>query len=308
MMKNFTIVIDGDGIALLTFDVPGRPVNLISASVQQDLGILVATIKSNDAIRGVILRSGKKGSFCVGADLTELPISMARWRAAATHEELAAGVRDAASYSAHLRALETCGKPIAALVEGTAVGGGLELALACHYRIAVDDPTLHLALPEASLGLMPGGGGTQRLLRLLGLNETMPYVLDGMKLSLADALSTGVVHAKGSVGTLEDAARQWIVNGGAALAPWDVKGFKIPGGGPHGPAGYGAFGPSVAARRAGSDGQKPATANILKSLYEGAQVPIDAGLRIESRYFFKTACSDEAGEQVRAFLERNKTP
>jgi enoyl-CoA hydratase len=305
-MKNFTIEIDGEGIALVTFDVVGRSVNLINASVQQDLGTLVATIRNDETIRGVILRSGKKSGFCVGADLTEMPASIARWRAAATPEQLAEGVRDAGSYSAHIRELETCGKPVAVLIEGMAVGGGLELVLGCHYRIAVDDPDLHLALPEVSLGLMPGGGGTQRLLRLLGLNETMPYVLDGTRMLLTDAVATGVVHATAAAGALEETAREWIRNGGTAIAPWDVKGFQIPGGGAHGPAGYVVFGPAIAARRAGADGQKPATANILKALYEGAQVPIEAGLRIESRYFFNTGRSDQAREQVRAFLGRKK--
>jgi 3-hydroxyacyl-CoA dehydrogenase/enoyl-CoA hydratase/3-hydroxybutyryl-CoA epimerase len=233
---------------------------------------------------------------------------MERWRTARTPEQLAAGVADAGGFSRRIRAIETCGKPVAAVLEGLALGGGLELALGCHFRVAADDPALRLALPEASLGLMPGAGGTQRLLRLMGIDAVLPYLLDGKRLSAADGLAYGILHAVVPAAVLIETARRWILDGGAEIAPWDQRGFRLPGGGPHGPAGYLSFGPAVAARRAGADGDQPATASILKAVYEGAQVPMDAGLRIESRYFFNTARSDQAREKVQAFLDRPKRP
>src|SRR3546814_3126806 len=131
--------------------VPGRSMNAISASVQRDLDVLVAAIKSDDSIRAMVLQSGKESGFCAGADLTEMPADMARWRAAETEEEKRAGALDAGGFSQRIRAIETCGKPVAAVIAGLALGGGLELALGCHFRVAVDDPKLRLALPEASI-------------------------------------------------------------------------------------------------------------------------------------------------------------
>ncbi|MGE4303993.1 MAG: enoyl-CoA hydratase-related protein [Novosphingobium sp.] len=306
-MENFTISVDADGIALVTFDVPERSTNAISAGVQRDLDTLVATIKGDDAIRGVVLQSGKAKGFCAGADLRELPTDIARWRAATAAGKPAEGVSDAGGFSTRVRAIETCGKPVVAAIAGHALGGGLELALGCHYRVAVDDPAPLLALPEASLGLIPGGGGTQRLLRLMGLNAALPYLLDGTPISPGDALASGVIHAVVPAVQLIETARRWILDGGDAIAPWDKKGFQIPGGGPHGAAGYLTFGPAMAARRAGPAGRAAATANILKVVYEGAQVPIDAGLRIESRYFFNTAHSDDAVAKIEKFMARDNS-
>jgi 3-hydroxyacyl-CoA dehydrogenase/enoyl-CoA hydratase/3-hydroxybutyryl-CoA epimerase len=227
---------------------------------------------------------------------------IARWHGAATQKELRAGVAEAGGYSQRIRALETCGKPVAMVVHGQALGGGLELALGGQYRVAVDDPALRMALPEAGIGLMPGAGATQRLIRILGMNAALPYLLDGAPLTLTDALAGGVVHAAAADGAQALAtARQWIVAGGDPVAPWDVKGFKLPGGGPHSPAGYRLFGPAIAARLAGTE-RLPGFGNILKAVHEGAQVPIDTGLRIETRYFFNTARSPEAKVKIEAFF------
>lgn len=305
-MNNFKVDRDADGIASVTFDVPGRSMNVISAAVQRDLTELVAMIVSDDSIRGAVLVSGKPNGFCVGADLTELPDDIARWRLARDPGELAVAVRDAGSFSQCVRAIETCGKPFAAVIGGIAVGGGLELALGCHYRVMAADPAPRLALPEATLGLMPGGGGTQRLIRLMGLNGGLVHILDGVPIPVDEALATGVIHAIVPAEAMVETARRWILDGGSATAPWDAKGFRIPGGGPHGPAGYGLFGPQVAARRAAAFDADPATGNILKALYEGAQVPIDAALRIEARYFYNTACAPGVVERVEAFNTAKK--
>lgn len=301
-MENFSFEVDTSGIATITFDMPGRSFNTITQSVQRDLDVVVERLRSDPAIVGGILRSGKSTGFCAGADLKEMVGDIERWRCGDTPEERLAGVADASGLSRRIRALEACGKPVVAIVEGLALGGGLELVLGCHRRLAVDDATLMLRFPEVELGLLPGAGGTQRLPRLMGLVNSMPYLLDGTPITLEDALACSIVHQALPAGALVDAARKWILDDGTPVAPWDEKGFRIPGGGPHTPAGYMQFGPAMASRLAG--GYAPAAAAILKCLYEGVQVPIDAGLRIESRYFYNTARSQAAGERVQAFLAR----
>lgn len=306
-MQNITIEVEGDGVALVTLDVPGKPVNVISRSVQQDLDQLVERLRSDPAIRGAVLRSGKAGGLCAGADLGEMLDDIARWRLAQSQDQLRAGVAEAGGYSRRIRALETCGKPLAVVIHGLALGGGLELALGGHYRVAVDDPALRMALPEAGIGLMPGAGATQRLIRMIGINAALPYLLDGAPIALADALAGGIVHAAAGDGAQAvERARQWILANGDPIAPWDVKGFRLPGGGPHTSAGYQIFGPAMAARRAGGQ-EMPGIGNILKAVHEGAQVPMDAGLRIETRYFFNTARSPEAHAKIEAFFASRPT-
>ncbi|WP_336969761.1 enoyl-CoA hydratase/isomerase family protein [Sphingobium aromaticiconvertens] len=300
-MENFAITVDDTGIATLSFDVPGKSLNTITASVQTDLDRIVERLRGDPAIVGAILRSGKATGFCAGADLKEMLGDIERWRGCDTPEERAVGVADAGGLSRRIRALETCGKPIVGIVEGLALGGGLELVLGCHHRLVVDNPDLKLSFPEVGIGLLPGAGGTQRLPRLIGLLAAMPYLLDAAPISLADAIAGGIFHRALPADALTDAARRWILDGGSAVAPWDEKGFKLPGGGPNTPSGYAQFGPAIAARLAGGHATAPAA--ILKCLYEGVQVPIDAGLRIENRYFFNTARSEEAAERIQSFLQ-----
>lgn len=304
-MDNFTLDIGSDGIAVVTFDVPGKSMNTINHAVQRELGELAHLLGTNDRIVGGVLRSGKPGGFCAGADLRALVADMDVWRAATSQDDLRAGVAAASDFSRQVRALETCGKPLVAVVHGAVLGGGLELALGCHWRIAVESRSLRLGLPEATLGLMPGAGGTQRLIRLAGLVPALPVLLDGAPIDLSDAFSLGIIDLAAQGDEAIDKAREWILANGAAQAPWDVKGFCMPDGGPHTSAGYGVFGPHIAARR-GTAGQEEAAANILKAMYEGSQVPIDAALRIESRYFFNTARSPAAARQVQAFFAARK--
>jgi enoyl-CoA hydratase/carnithine racemase len=304
-MKNFSIKTDADGVALITFDMPGKGMNVISFEVQQEFEEVVETLRSRADIRGVVLVSGKPSGFCAGADLTEILGHFDGWRAAQSQAELRQGLAESASWSRRLRALETCGKPVAVAIAGMALGGGLELVLACHYRVAVDDPQLRLAFPEVGVGLLPGAGGTQRLIRLLGINAALPYLLEGAPIAPADALAGGIVHALVPAEQLLETARRWVLEHPQAVAPWDQKEFKLPGGNPHTPQGYRAFAPALAARHAAAGGQYPAVANILKCIYEGSQVPIDAGLRIESRYFFNTVRSPQATAMARTnFVSR----
>lgn len=301
-MNNFSLEIDTDGVALVKFDVAAKSMNVISNEVQREFEELTGIIRSSESIRGVVLYSGKSNGFCAGADLKELYEGMAKWSLAKSQAELREAIADGGSWSRRIRAFETCGKPVAVAINGLAMGGGLELALGCHYRIAAEDSGLRLAFPEAGVGLLPGAGGTQRLVRLLGVSAALPYLLDCKEIEISAALAGGILHAVVPAAEIIETARRWVLANPAAVAPWDVKGFRVPHGGPHGADGYRNFSPAIAARHAGGGDEFPAVANILKCVYEGAQVPIDAGLRIEARYFFNTARSPRAAAMVRTFF------
>ena len=155
-MENFKIDVDADGIALITFDVPGRSMNTLTSSVMAEIPQLVERIKTDDAIKGAVITSGKTSGFCAGADLGDIAGGMIG--GASLQDAYDAGWK----MNGALRALETCGKPVAAAINGLALGGGLELTLACHYRVVADESKIQLGLPEIKVGLFPGGGGTQR--------------------------------------------------------------------------------------------------------------------------------------------------
>jgi len=300
-MNNFAIDIDDAGIALITFDVPGRSMNTLTADVIREIGELVARISSDAAIKGAIFTSGKKSGFCAGADLGELGGgSLGSGRGG----EAAQRALFEACYTLNklFRSLETCGKPVAAALNGLALGGGLELALACHYRVVADVPKIQLGLPESKVGLLPGAGGTQRLPRLVGAMKALPLLLEGKSLSPAEALALGVVHAVVPLDQLVANAKEWIATKGDAVAPWDKKEFKIPGGGPYTPATSQVFVMGNAMLRKQSFGNYPAQINIMKCVYEGLQVPIDAALRIESRYFANTASTPQARGMIRTLF------
>ena len=300
-MENFKIDVDADGIALITFDVPGRSMNTLTSGVMKEIPEWVERIKTDDAIKGAVLTSGKASGFCAGADLGDMAGGM-----------LAGGsLQDAYDegwkLNGALRALETCGKPVAAAINGLALGGGLELTLACHYRVVADDSKIQLGLPEIKVGLFPGGGGTQRLTRLIGVQAAMTAMSAGSSWRPNDAKGAGVVHEVVARGSEVDAAKAWIKGGGKAVQPWDDKGFKQPGGGPYHPAGIQSFLVGNAMLRKQSYGNYPAVLNLMKAVYEGIQVPMDAALRIETRYFIKTLMTPQAQAMIRSlFLSKQE--
>jgi 3-hydroxyacyl-CoA dehydrogenase/enoyl-CoA hydratase/3-hydroxybutyryl-CoA epimerase len=300
-MENFKIDVDADGIALITFDVPNRSMNTLTSGVMKEIPQWVETVKSDDAIKGVVLTSGKASGFCAGADLGDMAAGMLGG------SDLQAAFDAGWRLNGALRALETCGKPVAAAINGLALGGGLELTLACHYRVVGDNSKIQLGLPEIKVGLFPGGGGTQRLTRLIGVQAAMTAMTAGSSWRPNDAKSAGVVHEVVAAGTEVEAAKAWIKNGGKAGQPWDVKGFKIPGGGPYHPAGIQNFLVGNAMIRKQTYGNYPAATNLMKAVYEGLQVPMDAALRIETRYFIKTLMTPEAQAMIRSlFLSKQE--
>jgi 3-hydroxyacyl-CoA dehydrogenase/enoyl-CoA hydratase/3-hydroxybutyryl-CoA epimerase len=306
-MKNFTIDVRADGVAIARFDVPNRSMNTITFDVQEDLAELAETLTKDDRIVGLVIVSGKESGFCAGADLIEMESAITDWREASTQDELKAGVESAGRYSQRLRAFETAGKPIAFVLAGVALGGGLEFALAGHRRIATGDPgRLRLGLPEVTIGLMPGAGATQRLPRLAGFERAVPFLISGAPIDLETALQIGVVHDH--VASPDDAlatACAWVLDNRQASQPWDANGFRLPGG-VHTPAGYAKFPYFLAHSVGDGPNDHAARANILRAVYEGAMVPIDAGLRIESRYFFNTVRAPSSGAMVRTLFQHKQ--
>jgi 3-hydroxyacyl-CoA dehydrogenase/enoyl-CoA hydratase/3-hydroxybutyryl-CoA epimerase len=300
-MENFKIDVDADGIALITFDVPGRSMNTLTSGVMAEIPQWIERVKTDDAIKGAVLTSGKASGFCAGADLGDMAGGMLA--GGSLQEAYDAGWK----LNGALRALETCGKPVAAAINGLALGGGLELTLACHYRVVADDSKIQLGLPEIKVGLFPGGGGTQRLTRLIGVQAAMTAMSAGSSWRPSDAKGAGVVHEVVARGTEVDAAKAWIRGGGKAVQPWDDKGFKQPGGGPYHPAGIQSFLVGNAMLRKQSYGNYPAVLNLMKAVYEGIQVPMDAALRIETRYFIKTLMTPQAQAMIRSlFLSKQE--
>jgi 3-hydroxyacyl-CoA dehydrogenase/enoyl-CoA hydratase/3-hydroxybutyryl-CoA epimerase len=301
-METFRIDVDADGIALVTFDVPGRSMNTITRQVMAELHEVVDRLTTDTAIKGAVLTSGKAAGFCAGADLDELggPKGAA---AGLSGEAAIKALYDAVSgLNQSLRALETCGKPVACAINGLALGGGFEMALACHYRVAGDDAKTQLGLPESKVGLMPGGGGTQRLTRMIGVMAAAPLLLEGKTLRPKEALAQGLIHEVVAPGGEVAAAKAWLGSKADPVQPWDKKEFKLPGGGPYHPAGAQLFIMGNAMLRKQTFGNYPAQLNIMKAVYEGLQVPMEAALRIECRYFVKTMLTPQARAMVRTLF------
>jgi 3-hydroxyacyl-CoA dehydrogenase/enoyl-CoA hydratase/3-hydroxybutyryl-CoA epimerase len=305
-METFKIDIDADGVALVTFDVPGRSMNTITAKVVEELPQVVEQIRTDAAIKGAVITSGKDTGFCAGADLADMA-GGAFGGAGEGEAGLKAAFDQAWKLQGALRALETCGKPVAAAINGLALGGGLEITLACHHRVVADSSKIQLGLPETKVGLFPGGGGTQRLTRLIGVQAALMQISEGKSWRPQEALSAGVVHQVVPAEQVVQAAKDWIKGGGKGVQPWDDKSFKLPGGGPYHPAGMQIFVMGNALLRKQSYGNYPALTNMLKAVYEGVQLPMDAALRVETRYFVKTLMTPVAKAMIRSlFLSKQE--
>ncbi|MGX1197474.1 3-hydroxyacyl-CoA dehydrogenase NAD-binding domain-containing protein [Parvibaculum sp. MBR-TMA-1.3b-4.2] len=304
--ENFSFDVDSDGIALVTWDMPGRSMNVLSQSSMADLTSIIEKIASDDAIKGAVITSGK-GAFCAGADLSMMGgqaggQSGGKEGGGSPEDRVKAMYEGNLKFNMILRGLETCGKPVAAAINGTALGGGLEVTLACHYRVAADNPKTQLGLPEAKVGLLPGGGGTQRLPRLIGAGAALPIILQGSSLNPEKAAKAGIVHKVVPADQLIDEAKKWIREVGDAEQPWDKKGYKVPGGDPNSKGGAQVFTIGNAQLHKQTHGNFPAQKYILSCVYEGLQVPIEAGLRIESRYFTKLLMDPRSKAMIRSLF------
>ncbi|MGB3045059.1 MAG: 3-hydroxyacyl-CoA dehydrogenase NAD-binding domain-containing protein [Xanthobacteraceae bacterium] len=303
--KNFKIETDSDGIALVTWDIPGKSMNVLDTATIEELGQIVAQTTGNAAVKGVVITSGKD-AFSAGADLSMLE-GMNRTYAAMLKDkgEEAANQMlfdESRKLSQTLRTIETCGKPWVAAINGLALGGAFELTLACHYRVAADNPKTRLGLPEVKVGLFPGGGGTQRLPRMMPAADALQLLLKGDQITLAKAKAANIVGAIVPAADLIKIAKEWIKAGGKPVQPWDVKGFKLPGGAVYSAAGMNVFPPANALYRSQTYDNYPAARAIMSCVYEGLLVNIDNGLRIESRYFAKILRSKEAAAMIRSLF------
>jgi 3-hydroxyacyl-CoA dehydrogenase/enoyl-CoA hydratase/3-hydroxybutyryl-CoA epimerase len=303
--KNFKIETDSDGIALVTWDIPGKSMNVLDTATIEELGQIVTQTTGDAAVKGVVITSGKD-AFSAGADLSMLE-GMNRTYAAMLKDkgEEAANQMlfdESRKLSQTLRTIETCGKPWVAAINGLALGGAFELTLACHYRVAADNPKTRLGLPEVKVGLFPGGGGTQRLPRMMPAAEALQLLLKGDQMTLAKAKAANIVGAIVPAAELIKTAKEWIKAGGKPVQPWDVKGFKLPGGAVYSAAGMNVFPPANALYRSQTYDNYPAARAIMSCVYEGLLVNIDNGLRIESRYFAKILRSKEAAAMIRSLF------
>ena len=296
MSENIKINIDSDGIAILEMDVQDRPMNVITSDFAKELGERVEQVINDESIIGAIITSSKN-DFMAGADLKSMLPSLMKLTNAS---EMVDAVVKSNGVS---RNIETSGKPFVAAINGTALGGGLEICLACHYRIAIDRPDAVLGLPEVLVGLLPGGGGTQRLPRMIGVQNALELMTQGKHIKPAVAKSMGIVDELSSKEDLISKAKQWIIDVGDPVKPWDKKGFKIPGGfDPNTTSTIQVFSIVNAMVAKNTNHNYPAPISIVSSVYEGCQVPIDTGLRIESKYFVKLLRDPVAGNMIRSLF------
>ncbi len=283
-----------DQILTLTIDMPGQSANTMNSDFRAALKETVGKVESDlEQIRGVIVTSAKK-TFFAGGDLKELH-KVAREQAK-DFEAMVDGLK------ADMRFLETAGKPVVAAINGTALGGGLEIALACHHRVAMDDDSIQLGLPEVTLGLLPGGGGTQRLPRMIGLEAAFPFLMEGKKVNPKAALKAGIVdELASSPDEMIAKARAFIEANPKCQQPWDQKGFKLPGGAPHHPAMAQKLAIAPAMLKQKTKGCYPAPERILSAAVEGAQVDFDNGSLIETRYFAELVTGQVAKNMTGTF-------
>lgn len=305
-MAEFTLQTGSDGVAVITWDLPGKSMNVMSFDGLEELGHLIDEALSNDDVKGVVITSGKD-SFAAGMDLNVI----ARMRDEAGNNP-AQGLFDGTMrMHALLRKIERAGmdpktlkggKPIACVLTGTALGIGYELALATHRIFCAENPRAKIGLPEIKVGLFPGAGGTTRVVRKMGAMAAAPILLEGKLSDPAAAKGMGLVDEVAADPL--SAAREWVLKAKDAdlVKPWDAKGYKMPGGAPYHPAGYMTFVGAAAMVHGRTQGVYPAAKALLAAVYEGALVPFDTALRIEARHFVSLLLNPSSSAMIRSLF------
>ena len=285
--------LDSEGIATLTFNVADRPMNVLNQASIEAFGAAVNKAIRDEAVKGVVITSSRP-EFVAGGDL-DLIVGIR------TPEE---SMACSGPVSRVLRVLEKSGKPFVAAINGSALGGGLEICLACHRRIVADVPGIQLGLPEVTLGLLPAAGGTQRLPRMIGIKKALPYLLEGRKATPAAALEAGIVDELVPAGELMARAKAWLRTAKPedAIKPWDRKDFRFPGGAPQTPGSIQLFFGLPGSLLGKTQGTQPAPEAILACVYDGCQADLDTGLKIEQRQFAKLACSAATKNMIRTLF------
>ncbi|MFT3972541.1 MAG: 3-hydroxyacyl-CoA dehydrogenase NAD-binding domain-containing protein [Amaricoccus sp.] len=307
-MPIFTLTTDSDGVATITWDLPGRSMNVLTEEGIADLDAAMDAALSDPAVRGIVITSAKP-DFAGGMDLSVL----ARMKEAAGADP-GRGVFDGImAMHRLLRKIERAGmdpktlkggKPVACAMPGLAAGIGTEIALACHRRFLADQPKARIGLPEILVGLFPGAGGTTRLSRTLGLMAAAPVLLEGKMLAPAQARAMGLVDETPAPADLLAAAKAWVLAAQPAdlVKPWDQKGFKFPGGAPYHPAGFMTFVGANAMVLGKTQGVYPAARAMLSAIYEGAMVDFDTALRIEARWFTSVLLDPSSAAMIRSLF------
>ncbi|MBB3984409.1 3-hydroxyacyl-CoA dehydrogenase/enoyl-CoA hydratase/3-hydroxybutyryl-CoA epimerase [Sagittula marina] len=306
-MADFTMDKGADGVAVITWDVQGKSMNVMSMEAWPELDGLIDDALADDAVKGIVITSGKADSFAGGMDLNVI----AQMKDSAGDDPARGLFEGVMGAHGILRKLERAGmdpktnkggKPVAAALPGTALGIGLEIPLACHRIFCADNPKAKIGLPEIMVGIFPGMGGTTRLVRKLGAMGASPYLLEGKMMAPAKAKSAGIIDE-----VVEDplaAAKEWVLSAKDAdiLKPWDAKGYKMPGGAPYHPAGFMTFVGASAMVHGKTKGVYPAAKALLSAVYEGALVPFDTALKIEARWFTNVLMNPSSGAMIRSLF------
>ena len=306
-MTDFTMKTDASGVAIITWDVADKSMNVMSIDGLAELGDLIDTALADEAVKGVVITSGKEGSFAGGMDLNLL----AQMKADAGDDPAQGLFEGTMQMHALLRKIERAGmdpktnkggKPIAAALPGTAAGIGLELPLATHRIFVADNPKARIGLPEILVGIFPGAGGTTRLVRKLGAMNASGFLLEGKMVAPAAAQKAGLVDEV--VADPLAAAKEWVLSATDAdiLKPWDAKGYKMPGGAPYHPAGFMTFVGANAMVNGKTKGAFPAAKALLSAVYEGALVPFDTALKIEARWFTNILMNPSSSAMIRSLF------
>lgn len=304
-LTNFRFETDADGIATLTWDMPGRSMNVITPEVMAELDQVIDKVAGDEAIKGCVVTSGKD-SFSGGADLTmlqglrDLYVGLAKQKG----EQVAMQTffDESRKLSLLYRKLETCGKPFAAAIHGVCLGGAFELALSCQLRVVSNDASTRVGLPEVKVGLFPGAGGTQRVSRLMQTGDALQMMFKGEQIKALPARNSGLVHAVVPRDQIVAAAKEWLKANPQAKQPWEDPKFKLPSNKVHSPAGMQIWPPANAIYRRETNDNYPAARAILSAVYEGLQLPMDLALKVESRYFAKILRTKEAASMIRSLF------
>ncbi|MGK9200139.1 3-hydroxyacyl-CoA dehydrogenase NAD-binding domain-containing protein [Sinorhizobium meliloti] len=301
---NFKIETDADGIALVTWDMPDKSMNVFTEEVMKELDAIINQTTADPGVKGVVVTSGKS-SFSGGADLSMIK-SMFTFQAEEKKKDPDNAARRLFDLVGRMtglfRKLETSGKPWVSAINGTCMGGAFEMSLACHGRVASNAKSVKIALPEVKVGIFPGAGGTQRVPRLTNTQDALQMMTTGSSLTPARAKAMGLVHEVVDPDKLIEAAKAMIKNGLKPVQPWDEKGFKLPGGGIWTPASAQLWPAASGILRRETYGNYPAAIAILKCVYEGLQVPFDTALKIEQRYFTEILQTTEAFSMIRSLF------
>ena len=299
-LKQFRIEQPGNGVLHLVFDMPGRSMNVFSNAAIEELGRFADWLPKSD-VTGVVIRSGKPSAFCAGADLAELETAYGMIMAAPSADRDRVAFDHFFRLSQGLRKLETAGKPVAVAIAGLALGGGTEFALAAHHRVVTDHIQSTFGLPESLVGLLPGGGGTQRLPRLIGLEAALPVLLDGARIGGAAAIAAGLADELVAPGQEVAAAERWVLSRPPATQPWDRPDWRA--------KDAELFSAQIAQRRASvlaeTLGHYPAPLAILDCVEQGFPQGFDAAIRTEMNIFAKLIQRREPRNMIRTlFLGR----